>query len=696
MMSHRLLFLVLAIFMVSCSDGPLIQAPVDVDPVPEERPDGEEEYFDSTVPANTVEIGDGIYVEPGLHLRPGIRIFDLHPDFNNELTLNNEMASAELRGDARGEIEQIAEGDIFITSELIARVVRIDEKDDSTVLILSDFQIWDVVHGEWSLEMTLDREGEDIYPIDDSDYAVRRQMLSQTHEINYSTSSGGVALSANASLSFGASPNLRFEGKIPFYESSSGYNCSDPQVKVDIGCVPTPFGTKCAKRYRYCVDYLSLTVDIGADLSADATLTATASKSYEYPENKRLVEKGLGQVPLTGPFFLRPSFYLDRQAYVEASLEGELTMSAGAGANLPIGFEYRNGGGYSLIPNASNGPTTYANLSGSATLEAKLEAGLWAEAGLVLAICTPDIPADVCVKGLEGGGRLTVKGVYEDKISTDFIPVADHCLKIDADFEAKVRGMISAEVSAFGFSKSITLIDGELSPYKKNIATWNDGGAYCSGLHAQKVAKLNDFFDKDVDCKVAEENPLIGTCVEDFMTHCFDPQGECTGLAYEDGSFDMLWDSGERFYSTVTEVESIGGGLIELPKALNGDYLGALGHCAQSKHSISLMSGGISGVPSCRVTAIITLLEGDAENPEGPQAGDVVEFCVFETGAMKFDCKRGPENSALPPWWDESTSGGSSVTLGGEDESICLQGPCKFEAGYLEDIDTNRSGFVSP
>src|SRR5690606_34726540 len=111
-------------------------------------------------------------------------------------------------------------------------------------------------------------------------------------------------LSANASLSFGASPNLRFEGKIPFYESSSNYHCADPQVKVDIGCA---FG-RCAKRYRYCVDYLSLTVDISADLSADASLTATAERSYEYPAEKRMIERGLGQIPLTGPFFLRPSF----------------------------------------------------------------------------------------------------------------------------------------------------------------------------------------------------------------------------------------------------------------------------------------------------------------------------------------------------------------------------------------------------
>lgn len=153
----------------------------------------------------------------------------------------------------------------------------------------------------------------------------------------------------------------------------------------------------------------------------------------------------------------------------------------------------------------------------------------------------------------------------------------------------------------------------------------------------------------------------------------------------------MVWDSGERYYSTVTESESVGGGLIELPKALNGDYLGALGHCAQSKHIIVLMSGGISGVPSCRMSAIITLIEGDEENPEGPQVGDIVEMCVFEMGSMKFDCKRGPENIALGPWADKMTE-----ILDSADESICLQGTCKFEAGYLDDIDTNRSGFVSP
>ncbi len=666
-MSKRHFFAILAslAFAVGCSKDPQLLVGSEEEEV--------EEYFDPAVSAQTTELEEGLYVEPGLHLRPGIEVFDVDPANEGEMTLDDETGTALLQGAAAAQMDGIEVGDIFVSTQTIARVGEVEISDHAVTLHLESFAFWEVVHGEWSLQLPLDREGEDqTYEVDPTDYEIHRQMLSITHDVSSSATVGSVKLSTEYSLGLEANPHMRFEGKIPFYSSEADYHCEDPQVNVNVGCV---LG-RCAKRYRYCVDYLTLSVEFGADVSGKTTLSATGKEKFETPgkDDKRIYEKTLGQIPLTGPFFLRPALYIERQAYVEASIKGELEVSASAGASVPLGFEYRNGDGFSMIPNERYPATSYANLGGSATLTAKLEAGVWAEAGFEMKVCTPDLPADVCVNGLTAGGRVTVKGAYEDTVG-EFVSaptIRDHCLSVAAEFEAKVTGKAEAEVSAFGFSKKVTLVSVPFSPFKKTLADWDDGGEYCSGQHEILVHRMNEQYNIDIDCELPAENPLAGTCVEAFARPCYQPEGQCSGLVYEDGSYDMVWSSGDRLYSDVTETQTILEGTeneYQVPIGFDHNMFGVDDtHCVAGQSVAS--SAQIQY--DCIYESAFTLLVSDPESDY--EEGDVLETCVTGNGLQIFTC---PD--------------GTRLTLGVEEPTICLQGgACEFGAGYLENLSQNR------
>lgn len=663
MLRFATLLVMLAMASVSCFDQNLIRSNPD-------DSEAYEEYFDPNVPANTVEIAPETYVEPGLHMRPGIEVYEIPSPLNGDLDIGNAEGTVLVRGEALVEIEGIEIGDILVTDSFIARVRAIEQRADGLFLRMEDFQIWEIVHGEWSLSIPLDSEGNTQYDIDQSDYMVRRQMLSNTFEVGVSASYRGLKIANEASLTTSAQPHLKFEGKIPFYSSSSDYHCDDPQIKVDIGCA---FGG-CAKRYRYCVDYLMMNIEMGAEFTASSTLTATVEDKLEAPEEKRMIEQTLGQIPLAGPFTMRPSLYVDRQAYLKASLEGELKVEASASASVPLGFEYINGKGYSMIPNANYPASGSASLSGTASLKAKIEAGVWGEAGLVFAICTPDLGADVCFKGLEAGGRLTLKAAQEDGISSEAPGPDDHCLSASLELEAVVRGKVEAEVSAFGFSKSALILEATFSPFKTELLSWNGGGEYCSGEHQLRLEGINALFDRDVDCSSEADNALAGTCAEKFLKPCFDPQGTCTGRMYEDGSYDMEWTTGERYFNNVLEHEENGDGYA-IPSLLSGDFFGTdETHCAEDRVEVSFMSGG--PVPTCEVTAVLTLLDGVSDFDGEYLPGDTLTICEFPSGATRVSCPGEP----------------AFTVERGNDRGICMAGgPCEFELGYLEELDENRA-----
>ncbi len=386
-----------------------------------------------------------------------------------------------------------------------------------------------------------------------------------------------------------------------------------------------------------------------------------------------MTERTLGQIPLAGPFTLRPSLYIDRQAYLKSSLEGELQLEANANASVPLGFEYINGQGFSMIPNGNYPATGGAGITASASLKAKLEAGIWGEAGMVLAICTPDLGADVCFKGLEAGGRLTLKASQEDGVSTEPAGPDDVCLRASLELKAVVRGKVEAEVSAFGFSKSALIFEASFSPFTTNLLSWDGGGEFCSGVHQRRLDAINTLFDRDIDCSSQEDNALAGTCAEQFFKPCFDPSGTCSGRIYEDGSYDMEWPSGERYSNNVIEHEEFEDSY-PLPRLLEGDYYGAEDtHCAEDRVEISYMSGG--PVPACQSTAVITLLDGVSDFDGEYLPGDELTICEFASGATRVTCPGEP----------------AFTVDRGNDQGICMTGgPCKFELGFLEELEANR------
>lgn len=640
---------------------------------------------DLVLPDNAVEFEPGAYVVPGIHMRPGIEVHEIGAELEADLKLDEEAFTAELKGAAAAEVSDIKVGDILMTNEIIARVGEVSNVNGVITLALEDFVLWDVIHGEWSLQIELDRDEDDLYPVSPDDYEVRRQLLSQRFSLDGSVTRGSMKYSVGASATASINPSFTFEGKIPFYESSSNYKCANPQVDVRV----------LFKQFTYCIDYLKLAVVASNEFKNTASLKSSASAKAEWPDknNVRAFKRALGEIPVAGPFSFKPSLYIDRQykASVEASVTLDFTSSSGA--SVPVGFEYRNGSGYSMLPNSGNPPTKHSSLSGSITAEGSAEASAYAELGLAMAVCTTGSSiAGACFEGLSAGARVTAKATYKDSISTDG-PHKSACLSLSADLSVALTGKVKAEVTAAGgtFEKSVLLFSATFTPVSINIAKWDDGGKYCvSGLsHNAHVKSLNETYDVDVDCNDKSENPLIGTCAEKFMVHCFDPDGVCKGTAYEDGSYDMKWESGDQYHSTIDEYEELGPGM-KLPKKLLGDFIGADGEqCAEQKTTVSLMSGGADG---CTVSAIIELLisddEGEEEDEEAEEGeekeyrfkkGDKLTTCVMKSGDIRYTCPaiEGEEIETFTVAKDDAGK-------------ICLQGPCKFEKGYLEDRDENR------
>lgn len=54
-----------------------------------------------------------------------------------------------------------------------------------------------------------------------------------------------------------------------------------------------------------------------------------------------------------------------------------------------------------------------------------------------------------------------------------------------------------------------------------------------------------------VDCSDSSENPLAGTCVEDFWAGCFDPEGACDGVVDVTGNTTLEWESGATVETTL-------------------------------------------------------------------------------------------------------------------------------------------------
>lgn len=638
---------------------------------------GDGSSHDFVVPDGAVELEPGVYVVPGIHIRPGIEIYELGADFADEIVLDAQSPTVELRGAAAREVAELKVGDILLTDEVVARVASVSRAQGVTTVVLEDFVLWDVIHGEWSLEIELDRD-EELYPVSPSDYEIRRQLLSQSVNVGGEYKSGSLKFSANASATATINPVFVFEGKIPFYESKSNYHCSNPQIDTRV----------LFKRYSYCIDYLKMSIVASNEYKTSAVVTATAEARAEFPDknNKRVLSKPLGEIPVAGPFSFKPSLYIDSQLAAVAKATVKLDFTSAKGASVPVGFEYRNGSGYSMLPNGANPGTKHSTLSGSITAEGSLEASAYAELGLAMSVCTTGSTiAGACFEGLSAGARLTTKVQYKDSISTTG-PNKSACLSMSSDLEVKLTGKAKVGVTAAAgaLEKSVLLFEASFTALSLNLSKWDDDGRYCLTEipHQMRVDMLNDQYDLDIDCKEPDDNPLIGTCAEKFMIHCFDPEGECRGLAYEDGSFDMNWESGERYLSTITKTELVAD-LIEMPSELLGEYISADGElCAQQDSILAMMSGGEAG---CMVTAIIELLldpeedqaEEDGEGEEGeyqPKKGDKLELCVYESGDIKYTCP------------DRTTFMVSNETEG----KICQQGTCKFEKGYLDERDENR------
>ncbi len=52
------------------------------------------------------------------------------------------------------------------------------------------------------------------------------------------------------------------------------------------------------------------------------------------------------------------------------------------------------------------------------------------------------------------------------------------------------------------------------------------------------------------DCGDSSYNPYAGTCVETFMADCFDPSGECEGVATATGDVTLEWANGANAVTT--------------------------------------------------------------------------------------------------------------------------------------------------
>ena len=118
------------------------------------------------------------------------------------------------------------------------------------------------------------------------------------------------------------------------------------------------------------------------------------------------------------------------------------------------------------------------------------------------------------------------------------------------------------------------------------------------------------------DCSDADYNPYAGSCVESYLADCFDPAGECNGVATATGDVTLDWDSGASVQTTVDYSDPTNPGALTTLYSSSGEV------CAEGVSSNN--TGG------CASLTVYTRPDGATQ-----------EYCSQSDGSVTVTCDDG-------------------------------------------------------
>ena len=452
-------------------------------------------------PIHPLDEGDVEEIPKGVHLRPGVEIH-----FASEASgalLDEAANTVKLTGEAASQNASLKAGDILGSETWVARVVGVKKSGDALVASVEQLFLTDVIYGDFDMELPLELGEGSSFDVDENG-----NISSQKQNLSIPSWDPQLTASAAGKLTAGV------EGGVSFPAGATG------RFKGKIGLIP--------------VKELMVKFDLG--MQARLTVYAEASASGSVEISNEFGRVSLGDIPLgTTGLSLKPSLVFDGTLSGNASGKVRVEATAQASLNVPVGFNYTDSNGLQMIPNGTYPITTGGGISAGVVNEASAEASLELSVRLVIGLGIVKIPGKIT------GPNASV-GLYAE---SSYLPLGTpECLTAEAGAQACITAAVGFE--AFGFSKEFAL-----DPWclRKALAQYGDQGQFCiDAPSSQELADMLNAAHQLVDCddpNVQLGNLFEGTCLEDFSTHCFDPQGECQGTVYDDGRVIQRWPSGE-------------------------------------------------------------------------------------------------------------------------------------------------------
>ena len=152
------------------------------------------------------------------------------------------------------------------------------------------------------------------------------------------------------------------------------------------------------------------------------------------------------------------------------------------------------------------------------------------------------------------------------------------------------------------------------------------------------------------DCTNDAENPYADTCVETFLTDCFDPSGACTGEVDLTGSVTLEWASGATVQTDVIiDATNITPGQVpdQSSAEANTTLTGSGGQCATGQ-TRNMVDGCASRTIYTRSSDNMTMT-----------------FCIKDDESVEVTCPDGTtftaEQDAPDCQWGSGSEGGCTI-----------------------------------
>ncbi len=405
---------------------------------------------------------------PGIHLRPGIEVIQFDAQASRDVVVSADGSELSFFGAARAHLDthdEIWSGDVFMGDGFIGTLVsmRIGPSGEP-IATLREFQLLEVLHGEWDLTFDEMVDQGILTPHDDMRTQRRGLGADCTSNTDCKVDFGnliGAEFSANLTVTggitfpIGSWSQSKFEGKISLAGTgvNTNYACQTYTETYTHNPWYSPGGIFGGSEQRerevtperFCIDHILVKTSVGVRADASVKLEAEAALTYGPSEKKEFppLPVQLG----TTPFRLEFAPYVEAGLQISAQGKVSTELTANTSIEVPLGFEYNphDGTGFTLLPNARHPVMRNGEASITATEEYAAAIRAHGEMGITMALSSPLAP-QLKLTGPKAGVRLVAQGTYTPVRNSNNGNTETYCLAADYYYaafgEAKLTGQI--------------------------------------------------------------------------------------------------------------------------------------------------------------------------------------------------------------------------------------------------------------